>query len=42
LFGATDEEEIIVMDVGECGRYDDPDRLQQILVMTHDSELGEI
>ena len=42
LFSTNEEEEIIVVDVGESGRFDDPDRLRQILVMTHDSELGEI
>ena len=42
MFSTSEEEEIIVVDVEGCGRYDDPDRLRQILVMNHESELGEI
>ena len=37
-----EDEEIIVVKVGRGSRYDDPDRLGAILVMNHDSELGEI
>ena len=34
--------EVIVVDLGESGRFYDPNRLRLILVMNHDSELGEI
>ena len=37
-----EEDEIIVVNVERGSRYDDPDRLRAILVMNHDSELGEI
>ena len=42
VYSTNEEDDIIVMDVEGCGRYDDPDRLRQILVMNHESELGEI
>ena len=37
-----EEEELIVLQVGRGSRFDDPDRLREILVLTDDVELGEI
>lgn len=37
-----EEEEIITTKVLYGGRHGDPDRLQEILVLEHETELGEI
>jgi hypothetical protein len=43
MFNTTeDDEDIIVVSLGGTGRHCDPDRLREILVMNHETELGEI
>jgi hypothetical protein len=38
----NDDDEVIVLRVCDDGSHYDPDRLKEILVMNHESELGEI
>jgi hypothetical protein len=38
----NDDDEVIVLQVCDDGSNYDPDRLKEVLVMNHESELGEI